>query len=161
MEFGAALRLRCPDSSRCSYIVNNGPRSPENISVRAMNFGQHWRTENVVDVGYQIELPMSFVRDGLAGLIADYVEDAKEHPDPDSELDRALEVAGWPSVPSILETAALLVRFTELYGYDLILRWFGDGEPQHQPGVVLNTIDTIDLVTHPEVVTFEGRARET
>lgn len=161
MEFGAALRARYPDSRRCSYTVNNDPQSPEDISVRSMNFGQAWRTADTLDVEYRIELPMSFVRDGLAGLITDYVEDAREHPDPASSLDRALESAGWPGVPTILETAALLSRFVDLFGYDLILRWFGDGEPPHGPGFVLNTIDNIDLATSSEVVTFKGKARET
>lgn len=133
MEFSAALRLRYPDSRRCSYVVDDCTRAPENIAVRAMNFGQHWRTENIVDVGYRIELPLSFVRDFLADMIAEYIDDAKAHPDPASEVDRALELARWPSVPRILETASLLGRFTDLYGHDLVLRWFGDGEPSINP----------------------------
>lgn len=158
MEFGPDLRSRYPDSGRCTYLVAGLPRSPESISVRCFNFGQHWRTRGVVDVEYRVQLPPSFALDLLREQLPDYLEDSRSHPDPDSEVDRLLEAAGWPDATEVLERPDLLPFFLDFYAHDLLLHWFGDVEPERRPGFVLNTIDGIDF--GPAAISIHGSARE-
>ena len=51
-----ALRARFLES-RASAFVDSRPVPFESLSVRAMNFGQHWRTPDVPLISYSLELP--------------------------------------------------------------------------------------------------------
>jgi hypothetical protein len=155
--FAADLRARYPDAHRCTCTVDGEPCAPERISLRSMNFGQHWRTEGVEEVACSVEVPRAFLLDFLREQVPEYVDDSRRQPDPDSEVDRALEAAGWPDVDGVLAIPYLRDAMAEFYAHDLLLYWLGDGPPDREPGFVLNTIDRIEL--DEERITLAGTAR--
>jgi hypothetical protein len=158
MEFGAALRARYPDASRCACEVDGRACTPEHIAIRTMNFGQHWRTAGIEEVAYRVELPRAYVDDVLREHVPGYVEDCRDHPDPYSdELDHAIREAGYPDVAGVLANAALRDPFIEIFRYDILSGWFGAGPPDREPGCVLNTLDRIEV--GDDRVAFAGTAR--
>ena len=76
-------------------------------AVRPMNFGQHWRTAGVQELGYELTLPISALRDVLESELDQIVADAKKFPDDDDEFEIALRHQNWPSVGKIVEDPAL------------------------------------------------------
>lgn len=65
MDAPRAVRSRYLAAGQCMYSADGQRASAERLSVRAMNFGQHWRTPVIVDVDYHVELPRDFLRDRL------------------------------------------------------------------------------------------------
>lgn len=159
MESGSALRARYPGAHRCACVVDGEACLPGRVSVRIMNFGQHWRTPGIVDVPYRIELPRPFVDDLLGEHLPDYIEDSRKFPDPGSEIDRALEAAGWPGAGEVLRRPELARHFIRFFGYDLLVYWLVDGPSDLERDFVLNTIDAIDV--GDDVVALSGTARRT
>ena len=159
MESGSALRARYPEAERCACVVDGQACAPERVSVRVMNFGQHWRTAGIVDVPYRIELPWRYVLDLITHDVDDYIEDSRSFPDPDSEIDRALEAAGWPSAGEVMRQPEMARNFIEFFGCDLLTYWLVDGPSDPERDFVLNTIDEIEL--GDEVVALSGKARRT
>lgn len=113
------------------------------LSTRTMNFGQHWRTRGLVTVSYSVVLPKAYYVDWLSRMLPEYVEDAIEFPDPSSELESALRARAWPSPEGIVENARLARLALSAFASELLVEWFGDGEPEQQPGFVMNTVDTV------------------
>ena len=156
MEFGAALRARYPDAANCACVIDGQNRPPERVSKRTMNFGQHWRTAGVVDVGYRIELPRAFLFDLLSRDLPELIADCKAHPDPECTLDGTLRAANWPDAGEVMRRPELTQFFAEYLAGALLLHWFGDGE--REGGFVLNTVDRVH-VTGERAITLEGKAR--
>ncbi|RYZ14237.1 MAG: hypothetical protein EOO70_07835, partial [Myxococcaceae bacterium] len=111
------------------------------LSVRTMNFGQHWRTPGVVQVRYEVILPGAYAVALLEQDWADWVEDAQ---------------LNWPNPAHALADAVTAPRVLDHFAHELLLRWFDDGVPSG-PGFVLNTVDAARMVG-PDVF-IEGRAR--
>lgn len=125
-----------------------------------MNFGQHWRTEGIVEVDYRVELPRAFLFDILSRDLPEYIDDCQKHPDPDDRLDRALRGANWPSALEVMERPELTQFFAEYLADDLLAHWFSAGPPAREPGYVLNTVDRVGIADD-RVITLEGKARTT
>lgn len=159
MESGSPLRARYPGAHRCACVLDGQACPPGRVSVRVMNFSQHWRTPGIVDVPYHIELPQPFVVDLLGQHLPDYIEDCKNFPDPESGIERALEAAGWPSASEVLTMPDLARYFVRLFGYDLLAWWLVDGPTDDERDFVLNTIDSIEV--RDDVVALGGTARRT
>jgi hypothetical protein len=121
-----------------------------------MNFGQGWRTPGVVEVSYELTLPISFLIEYLDAQLPEYVADSLEHPDPSDLFENALRAAGWPSAKALLEDPDLARLALDLFGHDLLLQWFGDGPPE-EPGFVLNTV--MAPLRREGVPVFQGSAR--
>jgi len=160
VEFSAALRAKYPDAPRCAYVVDGRACAPDRLTVRTMNFGQPWRAPGADDVEYRVEVPRAFFLDLLGAELPAYIDDSRRFPDPDSAIDHMLAAAGWPTSGEVLERPELANAFAEFFAHDLLLRWFGDGTPEHLPGFVLNTIERVEAIGE-RVIAIGGRARPT
>ncbi len=122
--------------------------SKDHISMRSMNFGQHWRTENVKEYDYEISLPLNFVKKFIQAELYDLIEDCKAHPDSTDELENLLRTDNWPtSCDQIFasENKNLQIKLLEFHSHEILLEWFGD-KPKTQNGYVLNSVDNIELI---------------
>lgn len=108
-----------------------------------MNFGQHWRTGGIETVSYSVFLPRPYFVDWLRRMLPGYVGDSVNIPDPSSELESALRARDWPDPEGVLENARLAELALSSFAPELLLEWFGDGEPVGQPGFVMNTVDAV------------------
>jgi hypothetical protein len=156
-ESPAAVRARYPDAHRCRNVVEGRPCAPERITIRTMNFGQHWRTEGIEEVAYRVEVPLAYAEDVVREHVADYVQDSREHPDPDDAYDRALAAAGYPDTARVLATPELRDPLLGFFRYEILGFWLGAGEPDRQPDYVLNTVERIDV--REGRVAYTGTAR--
>ena len=148
-----------PASSEWSVSVEGQPVSPESLSVRAMNFGQAWRTAGVPEVSYSVNIPMSafiaFLEE--ADQLPAFIEDARRFPDPADALDRALRDANFPSAADAMANPVLAQELARFFAHEALLRWLGDRPREVEPGYVLNSIDRIAV--HPAELVLEGKAR--
>jgi len=156
--FGRELRARFSGNERVA-LVDGEPVAWEALSVRSMNFGQHWRGSGVVSCAYVLELPSRCFLEFLAepDALPELTSDAKQRPDPSDPLDQALIAAGFPSAEQALQDSALAQQLAEFFAYDLLLRWLGDADPELQPGFVLNSCDVV--LFRPSGIRLEGTGR--
>lgn len=129
---------------------------PGQITVRSMNFGQRWRTPGIEDFPVEVELPASFVEPRLQAWLDEMRADAERHPDDDLP-GTLLPRRGWPAAPAASRDPALAAMLARYCGFDLLLEWLGDGEPDELPGWVMNSVD--GWRRSGEVVRLEGTAR--
>ena len=132
------------------------PIRASQLRVRAMNFGQHWRTVGVREVGYRVGVPVAFVVDRLDRELPDYVADCIAHPDT-TPLESALRARGWPAAGPILDDPEVCGLALEWFGHDCLLGWLGDGEHEDAPGFVINSIESAGR--RGGVVWFVGSGR--
>lgn len=157
--FGDDCRRNYPDAARCICRAEGHIVHAQALSLRSMNFGQHWRTEGIREVSYSVEIPHRFWLDVVARELPEFVDDAMKFPSDDDKLEAELRVRGWPSSlddKTALDLAPLWVRY---FDHDLLLEWLGDGPPDEHPGWVVNTIESI--VIEADRVRFTGTARTT
>lgn len=128
--------------------VDGTKLASEDIRIRAMNFGQHWRTEGVQSFPYEVKLPLAYVIDYLNTQLEEYVTDAIDDRDEEDEMDNLLMAEGWPTDAQklLLNTSERLIYLTmDFFGFEILLHWFSDGHaPDH--GAMINSFDkfTID-----------------
>ncbi|NKB65631.1 MAG: hypothetical protein GKR89_01100 [Candidatus Latescibacteria bacterium] len=149
------LRRSYPDSN--TYQVEGHPVTAEQLAVRSFNFGQFWRTPDMAEVTYTVALPLQYFIDTLAAEWADFTADARRFPDPSDPFENALRQRHWPTPAAVVADAEMAQLALAWWGHELLLNWFGDGEPKGQPGFVLNTIDRVALADG--LPTLTGRAR--
>jgi len=125
--------------------------------VRSMNFGQHWRTPNVAEVSYAVEIPLEFFVALLDEQLPSLVEDTRQFPDEESSLDRAIAAATFSNAVEALRDRVLANELAQFYAHEVLLRWLGDGPPDVEPGFVLNTIERV--VIEPDAILLEGTGR--
>ena len=158
MKFGRDVRELFPSAAHCMCIVEGTPVEPERLNLRSMNFGQHWRTPEIDDVRYSVEIPFDYFVALLREELPEHIRDLQEHGDFAFPFERALEAAGWPSAEIAAEIPDLAAALADYYGHDLLLHWLGDGPPDREPGYVLNTISEVSL--SPTKLTLSGAARK-
>jgi hypothetical protein len=117
------------------------------VSVRSMNFGQHWRTEGVVACRYELGIPDDALVQFLEGWLPQVYADLEDG----EPLDRAL--AHRPAPRALLADRALAARALAAWDHELLLRYLDDGGGD----AVLNTIDQVELVDGGVVMRGEGR----
>jgi hypothetical protein len=127
------------------------------VSLRSMNFGQHWRTPTILEVGYCLHIPLAFIADVFARELPDYIEDAIRFPGDDT-FEAALRNRHWPAAKTILADAELCPLALQYFGHEILLAWLGDGEPCEAPGYIINTIERCSRFD--QFVEFRGRARK-
>ncbi|RUO94476.1 hypothetical protein D7Y11_04395 [Corallococcus sp. AB018] len=141
---------------RSSYIVEGRPVEVDALSVRTMNFSQHWRTPGIVEVRYEVTLPGAYAVALLEQDWADLVEDYQRFPAPDDPLDQALRALDWPEPARALADPVAAPLVLDSFTHELLLRWFDDGVPSGS-GFVLNTVDAFSMAGAD--VYLAGRAR--
>ena len=156
MEDPSAVRARFASGPRCACSAEGGPADASRLSVRSMNFGQHWRTAGIVDVGCTVELPRAFAVEVVAATLDGYVEDYRQFPG-DDPLEAALRAKGWPSAEAIVADPALHGEMFAAWGHEMLLVWLGDLETRATPGWVINTIESGAVAS--DVVTLRCTAR--
>jgi hypothetical protein len=139
------------------YSVNGHHLFASQLSVRVMNFGQHWRTSGITEALYEVALPLWFFAAFLKRQLPGYYEDCRRHPG-DGEPEDSLRQSGWLAIPVILAGPKLSAALLIYFGHELLLEWFGDDGPKALPGFVLNTVDSAEL--RGDRVILRGRARE-
>jgi hypothetical protein len=157
VESPAAIRGRF--GHRGAEPIGEAESRPVNaaqLSVRSMNFGQHWRTPGVREVRYSVMLPLAFVADLLGRELPEYVEDCIKFPD-STPLEAALRRSLWPGAGQILDDPELCALALNWFAHDCLLEWFGDGEPEGAAGYVINTVDLSER--QGNAVRFAGAAR--
>jgi hypothetical protein len=158
MQFGRQVRNRFPLAEKCRCSAEGVRTAPEQLSLRVMNFGQHWRGKGVRDWPYTVEMPVDYFLVVLREQLPEYIEAAKEDRI-DGPLDEALLAAGWPSADEAVRDASLAQALAEEFALRLLEHWLGDGPPEQEPGYILNTIDRVDLL--PDRVRVSGTCRRT
>lgn len=155
---GRELRARFAGGDR-SALVDGQQMAWEALSVRSMNFGQHWRGPDAASCRYTLELPVEFFLEFLAepDALHDLLTDAKQRPDLDDPLDQALIAGGFPSADQALREPALAQLLAEFFAYDALVRWLGDAGPELKPGFVLNSCDAVAF--RPSGIFVEGTCR--
>jgi len=156
---GRELRQQFRDWLDAYALVEGQPVRFESLSVRSMNFGQDWRTPNVAEISYSLQLPMAFF---LAFLdepeqLADLVADTQQFPDRTNPLDNALLTAKPADAAAAMTEPVLAQELAGFFAYEALLRWLGDGGPEIEPGYVLNSIDKI--VVRSSGIVMEGKGR--
>ena len=143
--YAAELRSRFAAAGEFSALVDGSRVACESLSVRAMNFGQHWRAAGVPVSRYSLALPLSFFVAFLEEPMAlpDLNHDAKLRPDASDPLDQALIAASFPSAEEAVRAPALCHRLAVFFAPDVLVRWLGDGGPKVSPGFVVNSCDQI------------------
>lgn len=156
--FGRELRARFAADER-SALVDGEPVAWEALSVRSMNFGQHWRGSGVVSCRYGLELPIQFFLEFLAepAALPDLLKDAEEQPDLTDPLDQALIAAGFPTAEQALQEPALAQQLAQFFAYDALARWLGDAGPEREQGFVLNSCDVV--ICRRSGIRLEGMGR--
>lgn len=110
------------------------------LSCRSLNFGSFHGAEDLARAEYAAEIPVAFLLEMMEREHPSYVDDSLAHPDPDDPYEQAQRERGWPSPREMLDDPVLLPPTLEFYAHDLLVRWFGDGQPAETPGWVANTI---------------------
>ena len=139
------------------YYCDGLKCTAEQISLRSMNFGQHWRTPNIKTFNYSVTVPKSFAIEYIDQKMPEYQEDAEKFPDPTDTFEIELKLHEWPKAIKMLSIPKLSELALEYYAHELLLEWFGDGPPDVEPGFILNTIDEISIVK--ELILFKGHCR--
>lgn len=157
MESPVDLRARFGrGEAEPSGEADGQPACAAQFRVRSFNFGQHWRTPEVREVGYRLDVPVAFVADLLDRNLPEYVADCIAHPD-STPLEAALRVQGWPDSRRILNDPSLRPLALEWFGLDCLSEWLGHGDPESAPGYVVNTIASVER--RGGEVRFQGVAR--
>ncbi len=158
--FGAALRAQFVAGDATYALVDGNRVSCAFLSVRSMNFGQHWRGADVAVHRYAIELPVNFFVALLAepDALSDFIEDARRYPDLSDPLGQALIAAGSPSADEAVRHPVLAQSLAEFYAHDALLRWLGDAAPEVADGFVLNSFARIVLGDSSLLLEGECRA---
>ena len=139
------------------YYCDGLKCTAEQISLRSMNFGQHWRTPNIKTFNYSVTVPKSFAIEYIDQKMPEYQEDAENFPDPTDTFEIELKLHEWPKAIKMLSIPKLSELALEYFAHELLLEWFGDGPPDVEPGFILNTIDEISIVK--ELILFKGHCR--
>lgn len=116
---------------------------PEDTRIRAMNFGQHWRTEGIQSFLYEVKLPLNYVIDYLNAQLPEYIDEAILYRDEEDELDNLLMTYGWPKdAKTLLQISndKLHHLLLEFFAFDMLIHWYSDG-PVSDHGVVINSHD--------------------
>lgn len=157
MKDPVSLRREFPGAEEFGYRFGPTVVNATQVGVRSMNFGQPWRGAEVQDLPYSVRLPDLFFLDILESSLPDFVSDAKEFPDDSCELERELRALDWPPAPSVVGIETLRLLALQWFAHEMLLRWFGDGDPDRLPGFVINTIDGVSFDgSHPVI---SGNAR--
>jgi hypothetical protein len=114
-------------------------------SVRRMNFGQSWRTPEIVEADYRVELPRRILDEYLARELPEFILDSKEFPTSDP-FEEALRAADW-NVEPVLDLA---LRY---FAFEVLLAAFGDGGGDF----ILNSVERAGLLK--DRCWLEGRGR--
>ena len=152
-----AVRSRYPAGS---YTAAGNPVSVDQLKVRTMNFGQHWRGEAVVNLPYSFRLPLQLGIDILDWQLPEYIADSQEFPDPEGLMERLLKKENWnTSGTYYLKEGSLLLRqmLLEYYAHEMLLQWLGDGSLEVQ-GYIINTCDQIEI--EGEEIVIQGHCRQ-
>ncbi len=157
-KWGTAVRSLYEEQSFQSIEAN--PLEPEHLKVRAMNFGQHWRTEGIQNLDYQVHLPLHYVYDFLNSQLPEYILEAKTDRDEEDELDGLLEAFGWSDDAENLLTNGpkrLTDLLLDFYAFEMLLHWYSDG---HAPdgGGVINSHDQFEIVNDHLII--RGKCRK-
>ncbi len=113
-----------------------------------MNFGQHWRGEDVRPFTGTVILPLSFVVERSREFLREFREDAEVDADQEDELEQWLREVGWPESFQVVRDHKAFPLLVDYLGFEFLKDWFGDREPGIGPGYVINTIES---------ATVEGR----
>ena len=134
------LREKHGDSGR--YVADATQALAAQFSVRTMNFGQHWRTDGIESVTFSVTLPSAVFVELTSSQLPEFIADMQLHPDVNDEFQHELRKLNWPTVTEILQHNKLSLFTLDLLAHEMLLRWFGDGEPSQSPGFILNAIDS-------------------
>jgi hypothetical protein len=132
------------------------PVKADQLRVRSMNFGQHWRTPEVREVRYGLTMPVAFVAHLLRRELPEYIQDCIKFPGSEP-LEAGLRRKEWPDADQILDDPELCALALKWIAHGCLLEWLGDGEPEESPGYVINTVDLSER--QGAVVRFAGTAR--
>jgi hypothetical protein len=155
--YGAQLRSGYPDAVGCVCTAEGRPVDPSALSVRSMNFGQHWRTEGIVDVECSVEMPRAWLVDFATREWASIVEDAQRFPEDDTALDAALRARGWPAPDVAIAEDEVARHAAEWLAYDLLEAWLGAVETSAGERWVINRI--VDVRIRSDVVHVAASGR--
>ena len=124
-----------------------------------MNFGQVWRTEGIDQHSYEVSIPISFAEDLVQAELPELIEDYQQFPDPEDTLEAFFRQANWPlTVQQMREEKRyqLIDAVFDFFSDELLLRWFGDGEPQKE-SFVLNTVTSVQMLK--DTIKISGTCR--
>jgi hypothetical protein len=142
------------------FVVNNKEIDNSLIKIRTFNFNQHWRSENVTNLDYELWLDYNVLEQYYSRRWEDNIADAKQNTDSDYELDIQLITNNYPSLNSILKQpiyySQLIGLLIEQDGHDMLLTHF-DHNKESAESFYLNSFDTIEITNN--FVLLKGKCR--
>jgi|GEM_PF-2685682 len=157
-KWGTAVRTLYEQQSLQS-IPGKALRAEE-VRIRAMNYGQHWRTEGIQNIDYEVQLPLKYVYDFLNNELPEYVLEAKTDRDEADELDSLLEAFDWPDDGEsiLMSTSKRLVDLLlDFFAFEMLLHWYSDGQAPNG-GVVINSHDQFNVMNDHLII--QGKCRK-
>jgi hypothetical protein len=139
MEPPAAVRARFgyPPERPCATVAGERVRGTQ-LSCTLQGFGdRRWAdAAGLPRADFTAEVPVAFLREMMEREHPSYVEDARRFPDADDPFEAAQRERGWPAPDRMLADPLLLPLTLAFYAHDLMVDWFGDGQPPDRPGWV-------------------------
>ncbi|MBO3697630.1 hypothetical protein [Roseivirga sp. E12] len=139
--------------------VDGTELAPEDMRIRSMNFGQHWRTEGVENFPYEAKIPLAFVIDYLNTQLEEYVEDAIADPDEDDEMDNLLKAYGWSTdAENLLSNTSERLKdlLMDFFAFDMLIHWYCDGQAPDN-GAMINSFERFSIDGDYLIITGQCR----
>ncbi len=131
-------------AARHECRVNGALVDAAALTVREMNFGQHFRTPELPIGRYEVRVDRSlvaeFLEEELRELRAEHEPDAEDLPD----VERALAARGWPPPARVLDDPKLGAAVVRYFGYELLLSCLS-ADQDATPRWVINSVERVEL----------------
>jgi hypothetical protein len=142
------------------FFVDNTEYPLSKAKVRALNFGQHWRSANIREFNYKLLLDNEVYVDFLINHWTDFLDDALSFRDSEFDIDVLIRKFNYPEADKILSDINFYIDIVnelfEISGHDILLSYLGDSISNENHWVI-NTIDNIEFENEYFILT--GRCR--
>lgn len=134
-------------------FVDGSELSASAFAPRAMNFG---RADGVTST-YRLIACIDELSPDFHLLVASGFEEARHHPEDQSEWEAEMMTLGWPELAAVASTRAeLMSRVLMHYGYDVLLDLERSGVIGQRRAIIANTVDSV--LVERSSFTIHGRA---
>ena len=145
------------NSGALTFSVDGKLQNIDAFTVRNMNFGQNWRSVNVKNRIYSLEIGVVLFNEVFSNRLLELISDAIEYPEDKTEVENKLELLGWPTDVEVLNENQVL---KEMFINSMDLDFLNDLEMKIirkvKPSWVLNSVQDITLLEKDKKVLITG-----
>jgi hypothetical protein len=132
-------------AARHACFVDGAPILATALTVREMNFGQHFRTPGLPLGRYEVRVDAELVAAFLVEELRDFREMVETEAEADlTVLERELRARGWPSSREIVADAALGPAVVRQFAYELVLSFLSTPR-EGSPRWVINSVTDVAI----------------